>query len=166
MNGTPNADFEIFDEKNYIILSLEGRGNDGRFCEDDWRCDANLVEVSYRIDEGDEWGAGCDEFISTADIKRMADCVRNVMYRQNDKDHYECRDDIARISLKFHKDSDTYMLAVSFIETLIRDHHITVTKNNLTKAGLEEYVNAFFAWEKKYPVIRPHGTDIDSDVDK
>lgn len=162
MKAMSNAELEFFDGHNCIIMSIDGRGNDGHYSENDWRCDANLVEISYREDEGDEWGIGSDEFISTTDIKGMAECIRNVMYHKKDKDHYECRNDILHILLEFHKDTDTYTLALSLIETLIRDHHITVMRDSLTKAELEKYTNPFFVWEKQYPIIKSNQTNYGS----
>lgn len=148
-----DVEFEISDEKNYIEISMLDRENSGSYSESDWRCNENLVEFSYREEEGNDWGVGINEFISTTDIKRMADCIRNVIYHRERKDHYKCTDDVFRIAIEFYEDSNTYSFSAALIDTLVRDHHIQVTKNDLTEAALEEYITPFFQWEKQYPII-------------
>ena len=44
---------------------------------------------------------------------------------------------------------DTYLAGM-----LCWEYHISITKNNLTREGLDEYIKPFFIWEKEYPIVK------------
>ena len=150
----------IWDEKNQIIFHpyiLDYLGGDweGDYWVDTF--DGNRIEISFREDEEDGWGVGGDEYITTADIKAMGDCIRGVINKETPAAKYSCLDDIFRLELSYHAENDTYTFTVALLEFLIRDHHIAVTKIGLSREELDEYISPFFIWEQKFPVIEGDG---------
>lgn len=142
----------ISENEKLIIISMAGpRYNGFHFGEECY--DANEIEINYREDDENGWGVGGDEYISTTDIKKMADCIRSVLFCQKDTAHYACKNDTIRIAISFREESGTYSFTVALIETLEREYHITITKNDLPLNALEEYIAPFFAWEKQYPIV-------------
>lgn len=39
----------------------------------------------------------------------------------------------------------------------MRNHHITITKDRLSREELDEYIGPFFIWEEKYPILEGDG---------
>ncbi len=147
----------IEDENKTIHMTLEGEKYlgwhttpDGKTVDD---YDRNLIEFSYYEDDEDGMGAGVDEFITTYDIKNMADGIRNVIFHRTNEFRYYCLDSIFWIEVCYDKNSDTYSFTAALLETLSREYHITITKERLTLSGLEEYTQAMLEWEKRYPVV-------------
>ena len=154
----------IWNDENQIIFHLtepkyvksyEDEDEDYEF----WvtETDGNQIEVSYRYDEKEGWGIGGSEYVSTRDVKEMADCIRSVINKEQPAAKYVCQDDLLRIEISYSAADDTYSFAASMLETLMRDHHITVTKDRLSREQLEEYIRPFFIWEKKYPILEGDG---------
>ncbi len=147
----------VFDAEKLLILSMKGKKYTG------WHeneiggivdeFDDNLIEISYREDDENGWDVGGDEFISTFDIRAMANCIRNVIFDKEIKSEYHCQGDILRISLVFDPLSEQFSFTVGFIETLMREYHITITKTELTRKQLDEYIQPFFEWERQFPVV-------------
>ena len=52
--------------------------------------------------------AGIDEFISTRDIKNMADGIRSILHHRTDMFRYNCQDDIFWIELSYDNGSDLF----------------------------------------------------------
>lgn len=115
--------------------------------------DDNQIEISYSEDDDEGWGVGDDEYISTNDIRSMAQCIRDVMALKKTKAEYQCQDDIIRISLSYDQQSNRFTITVGLIETLLREYHITITKSGLSRKELNEFAQPFFEWEKEYPVV-------------
>lgn len=70
----------IEDGDKLIILSMEKEKYFGWKTDSDGNdvveIDRNQIEISYREDDEDGWGAGGDEYFSTCGIKNMADGIR------------------------------------------------------------------------------------------
>ncbi len=118
-----------------------------------FRNDYNQIELTYAYT--DEYGVsfGLDEYISTFDIKYMADCIRIVIYQITNKAEYSCQHDLLRICIEYDPVNDVFTFTVAFAETLTWECHITVSKAGLTRSALDEYIQPFFLWERKYPIV-------------
>ena len=114
--------------------------------------DESQIEISYREDDEEGWGAGSDEYFSTADIKAMADCIRSVINKKDLSAEYICQNDLFRIHIGYDPLNDTYSFTAALIETLTREYHITITKTGLTLSELDEYIQPFFEWERKFSI--------------
>lgn len=138
---------------NYLCISLGERQYQGHHfgqeCYDD-----NSIEVYYREEDDDGWGAGGSEYISTHDIRSMADSIRQVLHRKTSETHYETENDLMRISIRYDDLTDRYFFSVGLLETLMREYHITVEKSNLHISELEEYITPFFEWERQHPIVK------------
>ena len=147
----------IFDDERFLRLSMEGKKCTGWHKNENGNIihefDDNLIEISYREDDEHGWSAGADEFITTLDIREMANCIRNVIFDKQIHSEYHCLNDILRISLVFDPLSDRFSFTVGFIETLMYEYHITITKAELTQEELDEYIQPFFEWEHQFPVV-------------
>ena len=149
-------EFYIEDDKKTIHITLEGEKYVGWHSDDDGNIvdeiDQNQIEFSYYEADEDGMSAGIDEFISTCDIKNMADGIRSVLHHQTGMFRYHCQDDIFLIELSYDNGSDLYYFTAALLETLCRDSHITITKERLTISSMEEYIHPLLEWEKMYPI--------------
>ena len=93
-------------------------------------------------------------YISTDDIKSMADSIRQVLHHKASEAHYETENDLMRISIRHDDSTDRYFFSVGLLETLLREYHITVEKSNLHITELEEYITPFFEWERQHPIVK------------
>ena len=147
----------ISEGERQIILSMHREKYLGWYTDDEGKIvdktDANQIEICYREDDEDGWGIGGDEYISTSDIKAMADCIRSVIYKNHDKASYSCQNDLFRICLEHDRLNDSYSFTAALLEMLSRDYHITVCKSGLTMNELYQYIQPFFEWERRFPVI-------------
>ncbi len=141
MKKKTSGDLIIFEGKKQILLSL-----------DEYSINGNQIEICYREDYEDGWGFGGGEFFSTFDIKAMADCIRSVIYMRETKASYTCQNKVFRIEIEYDASGDTYSFTAALIETLHRDFYISITKSELTRIALDEYIQPFFEWERKYPI--------------
>ena len=150
-------EFFIEDDKKTIYMTLEGEKYVGWHTDDNGNTvdeiDRNQIEFSYHEDDEGGMGAGIDEFISTFDIKNMADGIRRVIYHQADRYHYHCQEDIFWIELSYNEKTGLYSFTAALLETLSREYHITITKEGLTPGCLEKYIHPSFEWEKIYPIV-------------
>ena len=120
--------FIIFDNKcKLIILSMDWYS---------YYTKNNKIEITYRQEDEEGWGAGGNEFFTSEDLKGMANCIRSVMNHEKASNHYECWEDTFRIKLKFNEKSKRYSLTVALIETLCKEYHITITKSGLCEKTL------------------------------
>ena len=140
-----------------IFLSMSRRkcigchiGEDGRMVDD---LDENQIEICFRQDDEHGWGAGGGEYVSTSDIKAMADCIRGVICMKLARAEYACQKDLFRIILEYDSDKGTYTFTAALINMLTWDYHITITMNDLTKNALDEYIQPFFEWEREFPIV-------------
>lgn len=152
-------EFRIYDDTKQLALSLYGfkdveNTEDG----DDYVVvhDVNQIEMHFRQDDGDFWGAGGGDYLSTRDIWNMSTCIRNVIFNKKDSDEYTCQQDLFRIALSHDRESDTYTFTASMLNLLGRHNHITVTKTGLTREALDEYITPFLIWPK---YMRHYGGD-------
>ena len=120
--------------------------------------DGNQIEISFSQTE--DWNyyqrKSRGKFISTADIKAMADCIRAVISHEKSSAKYSCQDDFIRLKISYDTPSDTYNFTVSMLSMLEdteSDHYITITRKKLTKEKLDRYIDPFFKWEEMFPVI-------------
>lgn len=151
------GEFHIEDEHKEILLTMDNVMYIGRHINNDGESvnefNRNQIECSYReVDEGD-WGIGCNEYLSTADLKSMADGIRSVIYKQAERFTYSCQDDFFCIELQYDHCSESYSFTAAILDTFLRENHIAITKNSLSYAQLEEYILPFFEWEKQYPTV-------------
>ena len=135
--------FYMEDGVKWISFSM----NHSQDVEDD-----DLVETSYAQNDEGGWGFGEAESVTRKDIRAMADCIRSVIYRNEDCNQYSCMNDVFRIGISYDCNTDQYTFTGALIEMLVRKYHITITKTDLTRAALDEYIEPFFIWEKEYPV--------------
>ena len=147
----------IEDGEKLIILSMEREKYAGWHTDSDGNIvdeiDRNQIEISYREDDEDGWGIGGDEYFSTYDIKNMADGIRSVIHHKTTAFQYSCQDDIFRLKISFDIQSESFSFSAALLETLCREYHIEIIKDNLTLSALEEYIQPFFEWEKQYPIV-------------
>ncbi len=113
-------------------------------------------QVEFVFDQRDEggWGCGCEENVTTKDLKAMADCIRDVIGGHSFCRKYICQQDLFKMEISYDPNTDTYTFTGALMEMLCRDYHISITKTNLTRAGLDEYIEPFFIWEKEHPVVK------------
>ncbi len=154
----------IWNDENQIIFQLTEPKHVKSYEDEDedfefWviETDGNQIEVSYRYDEKEGWGVGGSEYVSTLDVKEMADCIRSVINKEKKKVRYVCQEDLFWIEISYNAKDDTYSFTASMLETLMRDHHITITKDRLSREELDEYIGPFFIWEEKYPILEGDG---------
>ncbi len=159
VNKEPD-EFRIFDDTKQIVLSLYGF-KDVENYEDGDDCvvvyDVNQIEMHFRQDDGDFWGAGGGDYLSTRDIWNMGKCIRNVIFDKKNSDEYTCQQDLFRIALSHEQDSNSYTFTASMMNLLGRREHITVTKTGLTREALDEYIAPFLIWPKYMPVFYGDG---------
>lgn len=152
MKETPSVDFIIKDKENEINMTLwkketfqltdtEG-GNTST--------ERNQIEFSYWEKDADGWGFGSEEYISTSDVKGMAECVRKVIYKQQPMSEYSCQNDIFRIRLEYSELSDVFSFTAELINTATYESYISATKDKLTRNALDEYIQPFFEWERMF----------------
>ncbi len=148
----------IEDGKKRIILSMDKKKYLGWHTNEAGeivdKLDDNQIEISYREDDEEGWGAGGDEYFSTYDIKAMADSIRSVILFKQSKADYSCQDDIFRMSIEYNADKECFSFTAAIIETLMREYHISITKTALTRKSLDKYIQPFFEWEKMFPICR------------
>ncbi|MBQ9354522.1 MAG: hypothetical protein IJT84_02425 [Clostridia bacterium] len=147
----------IEDGEKLIILSMEKEKYTGWHTDSGGNIvdeiDRNQIEISYREDDEDGWGVGGDEYLSTCDIKNMADGIRNVIHYKINAFQYSCQNDIFRLKICYDTQSESFSFSVALLETLCRENYIEITKENLSLSALKEYIQPFFEWEKQYPVV-------------
>ena len=147
----------IEDGEKLIILSMKEEKYTGCHTDSDGdiidEIDRNQIEISYREEDEEGWGAGGDEYFSTYDIKSMADGIRNVVHHKTNTFQYSCQDNIFRLKISYDTQSESFSFSAALIETLCREYHIEILKNNLTLLALEKYIQPFFKWEKQYPIV-------------
>ena len=155
------AELIIEEGEKQIILSMDEKkhigwhtGENGEIVPE---IDENQIEISYREDDEDGWGVGGDEYVSTVDIKAMADCIRSVIYKKTSNATYSCQNDLFRIRLEYDPIEDVFAFTAALVETLTWDYHITITKAGLTRSALDEYIQPFFEWERLFPIVEVKG---------
>lgn len=150
-------EFYMEDDVRQIILSPKGEKLiDWHMDEDEeefGEYDRNLIEMCYREDDEDGWGAGGGEYLSTMDFRNIVDGVGSVIRHEKQEFRYCCLNDLFRLKISFDPTSGTFSLTAALLETLCRDYHITITKDGLTLPELEQYVQPFYEWEACFPVI-------------
>ncbi len=148
---------EIWDDKRQIILSMEGAKYIGWHEDEDGNIidelDKNQIEISYREDDEEGWGVGGGEYVTTVDIKNMADCIRSVIYLKEDSAEYSCQNDLFRLAISYDAQNESFSFTAALIETLTWEYHITITKDNLSRNTLDEYIQPFFVWEREFPIV-------------
>ena len=152
----------IWDDKSQIIFHCGHCKYGDSYWDENYEywideSDGNQIEINFREDEEDGWGVGGGEYVSTADIKSMADCIRSVINKEQVSASYTCQDDLFRIEISCNETEDTYTFSVAMLEILMRDHHISITKTGLTRSELDEYIEPFFIWEQIFPIIGGNG---------
>ena len=148
----------IRDNEKLLLISMERKdyigshyGPNNEIVDD---FDDNKIEIFYKQADEGGWGSGGGVYFSTYDIKNMADGIRAVTGKTESDFSYSCLDDMFRMELHYNPDTDSYIFTASMMETLLGEYYITVTKDSLTEAGLEKYVQPFFEWEKQYPIVK------------
>ncbi len=115
--------------------------------------DDNQVEISFSQNDEGGWGACGGGNVTTKDLKAMADCIRDVIWGYSISRKYSCQNDIFKMEISYDADADSYTFTGALIEMLCWEYHISITKNNLTREGLDEYIEPFFIWEKEHPIV-------------
>ena len=116
--------------------------------------DDNQVEFAFSQNDEGGWGFGEGGNVTTKDLKAMADCIRDVVGGYSICRKYSCQNDVFKMEISYEADTDSYTFTGALIEMLCWEYHISITKTNLTRAGLDEYIEPFFIWEKEHPVVR------------
>ncbi len=149
--------FVIEDGNKQIMLDMEAEQYIGYHIDDNGKriseYDRNQIECSYKEADEECWGVGCNEFFSTSDLKNMADGIRSVIHCQTDTFTYSSQDDFFHIALQYDCKDESYSFTAAILDTLVRESYVTITKNNLSYAQLEEYIQSFFEWEKQFPIV-------------
>ena len=147
-----NTNTLIMDDDNLLILTAIGQWDD-------------KVEFSFRHDDETGWGCGSNEFVLVSDIKNMAKGIKRVLAGWHDEFSYVCKDatysgpgnygrcleDLLKIDLKFDRTIHRYSFEVSFLETLERDHYVTVRFDGLCKRELGCFIQPFIEWDLRFP---------------
>lgn len=114
--------------------------------------DDDLVETSFAQNDEGGWGFGEGGCVTRGDIRAMADCIRSVIYNNEMYNQYSCMNNVFRIEISYDCNTDRYTFTGALMEMLCWQYQITITKTDLTRAALDEYINPIFIWEKEYPV--------------
>ena len=149
--------FYIKDSEKNILIEMEQKkylgwhhDAEGTIIDEE---DDNLIEFFYG--QTDDGGSGCGDgvYISTVDIKGIADCIRSVINQRESFSEYHTSNDLIRISIGYNAENDRYTFGIAMLEMLCGEYHITITKDDLTISELNAYIDPFFEWEKQYPII-------------
>ena len=116
--------------------------------------DDNQVEFAFSQNDEGGWGCGCEDNVSTRDLRAMADCIRDVIGGHSFSRKYTCQNDLFKMEISYDPVTDKYTFTGALIEMLMREYHISITKANLTRDDLDEYIGPFFIWEKEHPVVK------------
>ena len=144
-------------EKYFLLSMADGPGiivirdTDGQNIH---AYDDNQVETSFSQNDEGGWGAGQGGNVTTKDLKAMADCIRDVIWGRSACRKYSCQNDVFKMEISYDADTDSYTFTGALIEMLMWEYHISITKTNLTREGLDEYIEPFFIWEKEHPVVK------------
>lgn len=149
--------FSIRDDKNTIVVEMMREKkyravDENKNRKRDLLIDRNQIEFSYYEEDEGGFGSGVDEYVSTADLRNMADGVRAVIRGETDSFQYNCCRDIFRISVSHDVSDDHYTISAGLIEVLEREYHIMVTNPNLTFEELIPLLHPFLVWEMWFPV--------------
>ena len=156
-NRRPDELFMSDEDKDFVLSMTEGPGcivvrdTDGKNIN---AYDDNQIEVAFSQEDENGWGAGGGGNVTTQDLKAMADCIREVTtagYSTSRK--YSCQKDIFKMEISYDADTDRYTFTGALIEMLCWEYHICITKTDLTRAALDEYIEPFFVWEKEHPIV-------------
>lgn len=138
----------------------------------------DTVEFSFRHDDETGWGCGTDEYLYIKDIKAMAEGIKNVLSGKLGEFSYICKDPfytgpglynncletIFKMSLRYDKPTYRYTFEVSLLDTLEREHYITVRLDNIGKRDLGIYLQPFIEWDLTYPQD-DDGNDLQHDTE-
>ena len=120
-----------------------------------FRSDGNQVEIFCHQSEGLGYYQSKyrGHFISTADIKAMADCIRSVTGKEKTSAAYTCQDDFISLEISYDPISSKYSIMIAVLDISNGDHCISVTRKGLTRKALDLYIDPIFKWEDMFPMI-------------
>ena len=114
----------------------------------------NILELSYRQEDEDGWGAGGGEYITAQDIAAISEGIQKIIGKKITNFSYSCLDDIIQISVAANEKS-LITLTISMLETLGRKYYISITQKDLSLAEFEENTKMFIEWERMFPTLDP-----------
>ncbi len=144
--------FIIEADDKYICFKPGDRELWGDNHRDNAENNINILELCYRQEDEDGWGAGGGEYITTQDILEISHGIQRVLKKELNQFTYSCLDEIIKISIDV-KMNGVLDFTFSMIETLCREHYITITINNLTFEEFAEKTKIFIEWEKQFPTL-------------
>ena len=145
-------EFIIESDDKYICFKPEDRELWGDNHRDNAENNINILELCYRQEDKDGWGAGGGEYITTQDISEISHGIQRVLKKELNQFTYSCLDEIIKISIDV-KTNGVLDFTFSMIETLCREYYITITINNLTFEEFAEKTKNFIEWEKQFPTL-------------
>jgi len=141
-------DFVMEDGDKYICFEPDRRELWG----DNTENNINVLELSYRQEDENGWGAGGGVYITTQDISEISHGIQQILKKELDQFTYSCFHETIKISIDV-KTNGLLDFTVSMIETLSREYYITITMRNLTLEEFAEKTKAFIEWEKQFPTL-------------
>ncbi len=144
--------FTIESEDKYIRFMPDKRDLWGNNHRRNTENNINILELSYRQEDGEGWGAGGGEYITTQDILAISTGIQRVLKKETRQFTYGCLDEVIKIRVDV-KESGLIAFTFSMIETLCREHYITITMDNLTFEEFENKTKIFIEWEKQFPTL-------------
>jgi hypothetical protein len=145
-------DFIIETDDKYICFNPYKRDLWGNNHRDNTENNINVLELSYRQEDKDGWGAGGGEYITTQDISEISHGIQRVLKKESNQFTYSCLDEIIKICIDV-KTNGLLDFTFSMIETLFREYYITITMNNLAFEEFAEKTKIFIEWEKQFPTL-------------
>ena len=144
--------FIIEDDNKYICFKPGERDLWGNNHRDNIENNINVLELSYRQEDKEGWGAGGGEYITTQDIAEISHGIQRVLKKEFNQFTYSCLDEVIKLSINV-KTNGLLDFTFSMIETLCREYYITITMNDLTSEEFTEKTKVFIEWEKQFPIL-------------
>lgn len=147
-----NNHFIIESEDKYIRFEPCERDLWGNNHRDNTENNINVLELSYRQEDEEGWGAGGGEYITTQDIAAISNGVQQIIRKETPQFSYSCLNEIIKINVDINTNS---LVDFNFlmIETLCREYYITITMSNLTFEEFAEKTKVFIKWERQFPTL-------------
>jgi hypothetical protein len=144
--------FSVASEQKYIRFAPCERDLWGNSHRDNTENSINIIELSYRQEDKEGWGAGGGEYITTQDIATISKGVQQIIKKEVDNFSYACLDEIIKINVNV-KDGDLLTFSVSMRETLCGEYFIVITLSDLTFEKFKEITGFFTEWERTFPTL-------------
>lgn len=118
--------------------------------------DINRLEVHYRQEDKEGWGAGGYEYINAQDITAISCGFHSVMESNTESIDYTCQEGLFKIHLFFRQAELTWIITLSMLKTLERNYYIDVSNNHAAPDEIKAYMEVFDQWAHAFPVLKEY----------